>query len=177
MVDIQTASIVIAATGVFIAAINSIVSRRREEKTAQLTLETRQAQLFMNVYNRWNTPDIQTAYGNLRHIYQFTDFKDFIQKYSIRPPLGSPQNFNSWLNYQILLTYFEGLGMLVKHGLFNIELVEDLLSRRITWFWETYPGQYIEEGRKELKDPTMYDSLEYLYHEMKKRQQPATSST
>jgi hypothetical protein len=186
--DIQTVSVVIAAIGLFIAAMNQIYSSRQanqqraiELKNQELSLqaqqqalETRQAELFMNLYNRWNSIDIQSAYGNLRHIYHFSDWQEFVQKYSVRPPLGSPENFKSWLNYQILLTHFEGLGVLVKEGLINIDIVEDLYSKRIIWFWETYPGSYIDVGRKELHDPTIYDSIEYLYNEMKQRAQQAT---
>jgi uncharacterized membrane protein len=40
MTDVQTISIVVAAVGVFIAAINSIYSSRRAEEQRQDTLET-----------------------------------------------------------------------------------------------------------------------------------------
>ena len=58
----------IEASGVFIAAINQILSNRRAEKqreltqqTQQLTLETRQEQLFTQLYNRWNSRDFAKA--------------------------------------------------------------------------------------------------------------------
>jgi hypothetical protein len=61
LVDVQTISIVIADSGVFIAAVNQILSRRRADKTAQLQLETRQAQLFMQLYNRYSSREFRTA--------------------------------------------------------------------------------------------------------------------
>jgi type II secretory pathway pseudopilin PulG len=64
--DIQTISIVIAAAGVFIAAINSVYSSREARQQRQTEIETRQAELFMNVYNRWNTTELQAAYGLAR---------------------------------------------------------------------------------------------------------------
>ena len=169
--DVQTVSVVVAAIGLLIAAINQIYTSRQANEQREREFETRQAELFMEIYNRWNSVDIQSAYGYLRHIYQFNDWQEFVQRYSIRPPLGSPENFKSWLNYQVLLTHFEGLGVLVKEGLINIDLVEDLYSKRIIWFWENYPGSYIDVGRKELHDPTIYDSIEFLYNEMKQRAQ------
>ena len=183
--DIQSVAIVLAGIGVFIAAINSIYSSRKADQQRQTEIDTRQAELFTNIYNRWNSRDIQTAYGNIRHLWSWDSYEDFLQKYSIRPP-GSAQNFESWFNFQILLTYFEGLGLLVKRGLIDIEYVDDLFADRIIWFWEDWLGQHMAEVRKrgitESYRPyaatKMYDSIEYLYNELKKReQQHATIST
>jgi hypothetical protein len=170
LLDVQTISIVIAASGLFVAAVNQILSRRRAEKTEQLTLETRQAQLFMQVYNRWNTPDIQRAYGSFRFLYMpdVKDYEDYLQKYSIRN--GDSNNLEPWVQGNLLSTYFEGLGVLVKKGLIDVDLVEDLFSRRIEWFWETF-SPLIPLARNRQNDPKLYDSIEYLYNEIKKRQQ------
>jgi hypothetical protein len=73
-----------------------------------------------------------------------------------------------------LNTFFEGVGVLVKKGLIDIELVEDLLSQRIIWYWEHMMGPRIDYVRKAMDDPTQYDSIEYLYHEMKHRQRLTT---
>jgi len=51
--DLQTATVVIAGISVIIGVINSILSSRRAEKNDQQMLETRQAELFSNIYNRW----------------------------------------------------------------------------------------------------------------------------
>ena len=72
-----------------------------------------------------------------------------------------------------LNAFFEGLGVLVKKGLIDIELVEDLLSQRIIWYWETVHQPMIKDTRRITDDPTQYDSFEYLYHEMRKRLQQA----
>jgi anti-sigma regulatory factor (Ser/Thr protein kinase) len=68
--DIQTISITLAGVGVFIAALNSIISSRHAHKQRQTEIETRQAELFSNIYNRWNSQDIQTAYGSMRHLWK-----------------------------------------------------------------------------------------------------------
>jgi hypothetical protein len=73
-----------------------------------------------------------------------------------------------------LNTFFEGVGVLVKKGLIDIELVEDLLSQRIIWYWQHMMGPRIDYVRKAMDDPTQYDSIEYLYHEMKHRQRLTT---
>ena len=70
--------------------------------------------------------------------------------------------------------FFEGIGVLVKRGLIDVALVEDLLSHRIIWFWENVLSPNIDQIRKLTNDPTQYDHIEYLYHEMRHRQRLTT---
>jgi hypothetical protein len=66
--------------------------------------------------------------------------------------------------------FFEGLGVLVKKGLIDISLIEDLFSQRIIWYWENIASTTVEELVKFTDDPKKYDHIEHLYHEMKHRQ-------
>ncbi len=167
--NVQTVSIVIAAASVVVGVVNSILSNRKADQQRQTEIQTRQAQLFMNVYNRWNTPELQSAYGLARFdiLPQIKDYEDWRQNYSVR---GGPQNLQSWLHLQLLVTYFEGLGTLVKKGLIDMDMVDDLFAGRIKWYWES--GQILWQGaRASLQDPKLYDDAEYLYHEILKREQ------
>ena len=74
----------------------------------------------------------------------------------------------------LLMTFFEGLGVLVMKGLVNVALVEDLLSERVIWYWENVSRGAIEDARKFSNDPTQADHIEYLYREMKHRQRLTT---
>ncbi|MCW4040323.1 MAG: hypothetical protein NWE83_06195 [Candidatus Bathyarchaeota archaeon] len=164
--DVQTAAVVITGVSIIIGIILSLHSQKH-------ALETRQAQLFMDVYNRWNTREIQIAYGNERFLIlpQIQSFEDYQRLVLDERAKG---NLDPWFYGQILITYFEGLGMLVKQGLINIDTVEDLFAGRIIWFWDSF-GWICEMRRKQLGDPKLYDSIEYLYDVMKQRQ--ATIST
>jgi hypothetical protein len=53
--DIHTATIVITGIGVLIAAINQIYMSRQANQQRQTEIDTRQAQLFLEVYQRFNT--------------------------------------------------------------------------------------------------------------------------
>jgi hypothetical protein len=66
------------------------------------------------------------------------------------------------------------MGVLVMKGLVDIALIEDLLSERVIWYWEQALEPIIGEIRKMTNDPTQADHVEYLYHEMKHRQQLIT---
>ena len=159
MTDVQTISIVVAAVGVLIAAVNSIISSRRAEEqrqlsleTQQLALETRQAQLFAQVYNRWSQRNTVKAYGVVRYKHKWTDLKDWLSKY------GADVDPEAYADAMTLNAFFEGLGVLVKKGLIDIELVEDLFSQRIIWYWEEMHQRAIHDIREFTKDPTQYDT-------------------
>jgi len=180
MSDLQTVSITVgiltACITVIIGVLSFMKSNRRAEEQRQLTLEaqqealeTRQAQLFMQVYNRWNTRDLQKAYGMVRfqHVLEWNDHDAFMKFIGMPVVKGKSWKFEAWSDYQMLITFLEGLGMLVKNKLVDIKLVNDLLADRITWYWEMFKD--IAEGsREKLNDPSLYDSTEFLYYEIKK---------
>jgi hypothetical protein len=166
--DVQTISVVIAAVSVVIGVINSILSSRRAAQNDQLMLETRQAQLFTQINSWWRTRDAVKAYGNVRYVYsqeylKTKDFDDFLSKYHINV---DPE---AYADQMTLWAFLEGIGVLVKRRLIDIDMVKDLLSERIVWFWENLFAPNIDQIRKLTDDPTQYDHIEYLYHEMKRR--------
>lgn len=71
----------------------------------------------------------------------------------------------------------EGIGVLVRKGLIDIELVEDLFSKRFTWIWENLIGPNLDYVRKLSDDPSKYNHMEYLYDLMKQREQQAAINT
>ena len=62
MTSIETISIMIAA-------INQIYTSRQANEQRKRELETRQAELFMQIYNRWTDKDMAAAYGLTRFQY------------------------------------------------------------------------------------------------------------
>jgi hypothetical protein len=163
MVDVQTITVVITGISVIIGVILSINSRKQE-------LETRQAQLFMQVYDHWSSRDAVRAYGLIRFKHQWKDLEDWIRQFM---PSVNPEGYTDFMTHSV---FFEGLGMLVKRNLIDVSMVEDLYSQRIIWYWEQHKPILLE-GRKITNDPTQYDSMEYLYNIMKQRVQQATVTT
>lgn len=89
-----------------------------------------------------------------------------------RPSLTKVQasQARAYANFMLLMTFFEGLGVLVMKGLVDVALVEDLLSERVIWYWEDVMRESREDARIFVNDPKQGDHIEYLYHEMKHRQ-------
>jgi hypothetical protein len=66
--------------------------------------------------------------------------------------------------------FFEGIGILLKRKLIDIELVDDMFTSPIKWSWEKYKDVVLET-RKVENQPEIFEWFEYLYNEMKKRKQ------
>ena len=83
MLDIQTLTIVITGIGVLIAAVNQIYTSRQANQQRQTEIDTRQAEPFMNVYNRWNTLEFMKAYQFVnQHDWNLT-YQEFLQQITI----------------------------------------------------------------------------------------------
>jgi len=113
------------------------------------------------------------AYGHSRYLLlpQIKEFSDYERLVLNEMAKG---NLTPWFHMQILVTYFEGLAMLVKRGLMDMEVVEDLFANRIIWYWEAMKDIFYTR-RSQLRDPKMYDSIEYLYNELKKREKQSAT--
>ena len=157
---------IIQTIGILVGIIYYITIMENSRRNQQLQLETRQAQLFAQIHSWWRSRDAVKAYGRMRFKYQWKDLQDYMEKYG---PAADPEAYADGMT---LGAFFEGLGVLVKKDLIDIELVEDLFSQRIIWFWEYVLQSSIQELRKNMNDPTQFVHIEYLYHEMKKRLQP-----
>jgi hypothetical protein len=121
---------------------------------------TRQAQLFMPIYSRFQEKDFMRQFSDITNIWDWTDFDDFSEKYG---PNTNPEAYSSWL---MVLTYFEGVGVLVKRKLIDPYLVDDLMSGLIIRLWEKSKS-YIIGVRKLRKWPQFAEYVEYLYNEIK----------
>jgi hypothetical protein len=66
--------------------------------------------------------------------------------------------------------FFEGIGILLKRKLIDIELVDDMLTSRIKLTWEKMRDITLE-ARKVRNQPELLEWFEYLYDEMGKREQ------
>ena len=64
--------------------------------------------------------------------------------------------------------FYEGLGVLVKRGLIDPTMVDDLLSGPIVLFWERRVAPMVDELRERYNNPTSYEWVEYLYKEIKR---------
>ncbi len=149
VLDIQTVSIAIASTGVFAAAVYYIFQIRNQTKA-------RQTDLVMKLYSQFNGLEFQKTWQEVRK-REVKDYYDYDKKYG-------------WAEFTAVGMFFEGIGILLKRRLIDIELVDDMFTSPIKWTWEKMENIVLEE-RKVNNQPEILEWFEYLYNEMKKREQ------
>jgi len=151
---LQTLSIGIASAGVFIAAVYYIFQLRHQVKQ-------RQTDMVMKLYATFGSTEFQKAYRKIMDL-EFEDYSDYMKRYG--------ENADVKAAFMTVSVFFEGIGVLVKRRLVGMDLVDDLLSSDILSTWEkTKP---LTEGiRKQFVRPQSFEWFEYLYNEMKEREQ------
>ena len=162
MVDqmtLQTIGILLTAVTVSIAAIYYTLTLRYTKRSQDLQLETRQAQLFMQIYNRQYTIE-QRRSLHIINTLEYESRDDFNEKY------GPETNPDAYFRIQSLGAYFEGVGVLVKRNLVDPYMVDDLMSGRIIDFWDAVSA-FLKEYRESSGDYEAYEHVEYLYEVIK----------
>jgi hypothetical protein len=149
--EIQAGYYMIAATGVLVAAAYYVMNIRA-------TLQTRQAQMFMQIYNQsHNDPTFLDAWRKMDSISwgTYEEFKNLLKDEEKARALIRVGSF------------YEGLGVLVKERLIDIRLVALLMTIMTRTWWEKYKP-IIEDARKQLDYPRYLSESEYLYNELMK---------
>ena len=152
MVDVQTVTIVFAGLSVGIAAIYYAFTLRYTRMNMKNTLETRQAQLFMQMYGRWSDSAFHDAATDIKNT-SWVDFPDFKSRV-----LEDPEKYES---LGTMIRFYEGIGVLVKEGLIDMRFVSLLMAGDIRHFWEEI-GPIIGPWRKAWNYPRLASETEYL---------------
>jgi hypothetical protein len=155
VVDIQTVSIAIASAGVFAAAIYYILQIRHQTRI-------RKTDILMRLHLASSTRDFIEAALRIR-TSNYKDYDDFVEKYGSLASGGEVQ-----IAFILMGQFFEGIGVLLNNKLADIDLVAQLFSVESYWMKMKPLAEYL---RKQSNNPQMYEWFEYLYNEVKKREQ------
>ncbi len=100
MVEVQTVSIAVASVGVLVAATYYLFSLRHQGKV-------REGDMIMRLYSYYCSEEFSRASGRYLAA-EFKDFDDFKEKYGV---VGeNPVT----MAFTIVMTFFEGIGALLK---------------------------------------------------------------
>jgi hypothetical protein len=154
LAEIQAAYYMVAATGVLVAAVYYVLNMKT-------TLQTRQAQLFMQIYDRMSQPELSAIINDIRYNMHWKDSNDFWAKY------GAETNITEYSRLASAGNYFKGIGVLLKRGLIDKMFIYDLLSSPLKLYWERL-GPIILERRRLTSNPNLFAFVDYLYDEMMK---------
>jgi hypothetical protein len=160
LVGIQAAYYMVAATGVLVAAVFYILNLQAQQKNMKANLETRQAQLFRDFLKTQKSLEFTKIMRELFFDWKWTDFDDYWKKYTDPEPITK---------FNMLVTYWEGLAVMVRRGLISPELIYDLNYNTIIGLWERF-ALIISGMRVKSSSPQLYEPIEWLYGEMKRIQ-------
>jgi len=152
MVDLaflQSVSYIAGALGVCIAAVYYVLNMRETQRTSKAALETRHAQLFMEIYHDLYSRELILARYKLESINNWDDFLNMWNDQEKR------------VAFNTLTGCFEAIGVLVRENLVDIRLVTLLSSGLITGFWKKY-SPYILQYREKFGYPRLCVEFEYL---------------
>jgi len=159
MVDLEVISMVrdiVTILGVIGGFTYYVMTVRATQRNQKQQLETRQAQLFMNIYNQW-TSGINRNFSELRN-WEWNNYDDYIKKY------GDIESQNEVSNVG---GYLEGIGVLVKENYVPIRLVALFLTTVVMDFYEQFES-ITKENRKRRNAPRIGSESEYLYKTLHK---------
>ena len=158
---IESIPYVLTGTGIIVSILYYTSVLRNANKTQQLQLETRQAALFMSLYETYQSLEFVKSRRAVIAL-KWTDFNDFWTKY------GSESSSDDWTNWQSQAGFFNGLGVLVKKGLIDISLVDELFSNILHRMWN-HMGPIMIEWRNTRNDTyprthELFHGFDYLYN-------------
>jgi hypothetical protein len=150
----------LAASIVYYANIlnNANKTRELQLKAQEQALETRQAQMFLTIYNRMLDEKFSKNVNEVLMKWEWSDWDDFLEKYG--PDTDIHDTFN------LVMMFYEGIGILINKGLIKASLIDDFLSAAIVIVWEKY-GPIVYQLREYYGAPQTFEWVEYLYNQIK----------
>jgi hypothetical protein len=155
MVDIQTVSIAIASASVVAGVIYYSLQIRHQNLQIQQQTKMRQTDLLVRLYSTMTGKDWLEAWEkfNDRGILTYDDYKE---KYG-------------FVEFNEVYMLFDEIGSLLQKGLIDIDLMPFGAGQaKVTW---EKIKPLLEVARKRFNEPKMGQGSEYLYNELKKREQ------
>ena len=150
----------VTAASVSVAAIYYVMTLRAQQTNMKHALETRQTQVFMNFFDRFNDRQLMKAWNSVTMDMKYRDYDEFLEKY------GWEKNPDFYINFDLIGWTFHGMGVLVKKNQIDPELVTELSGAGIISYWEKSKPFYVEWRRRYI--PTAYWGIDYLYDKVKK---------
>ena len=159
MVDLallQSVSYIAGALGVCVAAVYYVLVMR-------MTLQTRQAQLYMSLLSHWNSKEFsKMRYDSYR--MDWTDLDDYTKKYN---PNNNAEIYASMVTFGRSIL---GLAELKRKGLIDLEFLDGMMMND-TLNWWAYFGS-MEKERWENGSPGWRSSVPFImevieYHKKK----------
>ena len=154
MASLETLLTYLTLISVPIGVFYHIMTLNNTRKNQQMQLDTRQAQLLMQIYqSRYNQVGIKQFWKIL--LLQWDDFEDYMKKYG---PYDNPEVTDELALITSEWNYFDGLGILLQDGLLNENNVYRMMGIRSIMIW--YKCETLIQNIRSMEGGTGEDYLE-----------------
>jgi len=158
MVQIEYLPLVLTGLGLMASILYYTMNLRNANKTQQLALENRRAQLYMQLFLRITSEDFMKRSIDLLR-WNYSNLDEFFQKYNEDNKLAA-----KWISQ---LWHIDGIGFLMSEGLIEPEMVYNFGGGQAhIRHWNKWKP-IIEEMRSQRSDPEFLKWFEYLSKQMK----------
>lgn len=155
MIDLQTVSVIVAATSVVLYIANLFISSQREERDRKIILTD-------NILHNQLSEESWKGLADVMNM-EWRDFTDFIKKYD---STMNPGLFAKRMSYISTLDY---MGYLYKMKVIDAETVYEVVGSQAIWVYAKFKP-IIEEYRRISWGMDRFRNLDYLASEMYKIQ-------
>lgn len=159
---------ILQTVGILVGIVYYITIMRNQQRTRELALktqeqatETRQTQIFMQLFQQLNSEESAKSWAELINM-KVPDYDEFLQKYdSSVNPAHYAKRIHLWWT-------FHSIGELLRTETIESDLVLRLqLAPMVIAMWENWE-HIIREIRERENFPEYGEGFEYLYHELKR---------
>jgi len=150
----HAASVSVAAISVVLAAASVVAASTFYSFQVRNQIRLRRTDLLVRLYSTWDTLQFQEAFHKI-YWAEFSDLDSMVEAVGGRH-VGT-----------YVFTFYDQVGVLLKRGLIDFDLVDDLIGHSVLVMWEKVGPNPLEARAR--YEPRLYANFELLYHQMKKR--------
>lgn len=147
MLDITEISAIVAAAGVLVGVILTVLELRH-------LVKQRKTDLVTNLYSIYSSEAFQKEWHTFM-TEELGDLKTYQEKFAVEFPPSA--------------VFFNEVGILLEKGLIDVDLVNSLFGGVIPRYWKKLQP-FLENCRREINQPKLGRGLEYLGNEIQKLQ-------
>ena len=159
MIELQSILTLLTLISVPIGVFYHIMTLANTRRNQELTLENRNAQLLMGIYDKYTETELMKQQVEILNS-DWKDIEDFWNRYG---PQTNPEFYSK---FGRLAYYFDGIGVLLKRRLVDKDAIYDLMGVYILQYWNNYYGPLMSGLRERWNNPDAYKQFEYLATEM-----------
>ncbi len=163
MVSLEVIAILLSGISISASLFYYANVLQNANKTQKQQLETRQTQLFLQLYGT-DTEEQISKISNMIVEWKWENVEDYYSKY------GNRDNYSKRSS---CLQIYNGLGLLAMRKQIDLDLIYQYSPAPIIGLWGKF-GEILIYERSYIQRPEYYQGLEFLYNEMMKRETPGS---